>query len=81
MLNFWNTCALIYLFILLIGTAWTFDDPCCNKDKSIWRLNVEIFFLQAIAYMWIFSMIAFPVFLILGDCASKGDMWGLIPIK
>lgn len=83
MLNFWNTAALIYLFILGFGTVWMLDVPKLEDElkKPMWQLKLEGFFLNVIAFMWIFSMIAFPLFLAFGHAASVGDMWGVIKIK
>ena len=83
MLNFWNTAAMVYLFILLIGTMWMLDVPKLEDElkKPMWQLKLEGFFLDVIAFMWLFSMIAFPLFLGLGHAASVGDVWGLISIK
>lgn len=80
MLNFWNTSALVYLLIMLFGTAFILSD---NNDfhEPLWVLNAKIFIGNVVAYMWTFSLIVFPVLLILGGCASSGKIWGLIQIN
>ena len=81
MLNVWNTAALVYLMLLLLGTMWTFEDNNSDKDKSMTRLTIELWAIQAIMLMWVFSMVAFPLFLMLGQYASSGDVWGLIKVR
>ena len=80
MLNVWNTTALVYLILLLLGTMWSFNDDF-DKDKSMTRLTIEIWALRILMFMWVFSMVAFPLFLILGQYASSGDVWGLIKVR
>lgn len=81
MLNFWNTAAVVYLMILLLGLIWMLDDNEHMTDKSIRRLNIEIRIMQVIMCMWILSMIVFPVLMILGQYASAGEVWGLIKVR
>lgn len=79
MINFWNSLALVYLVIILIGICWIIDDDP-NKDKSLTRLRIEIFCMNVITFMLIFSPIALVMLLMFGKEASEGNMWGLIPI-
>ena len=81
MLNVWNTAALVYLIVLLLGTMWALNDTDWDKEKSSLRLKIEMWALQAIMLMWILSMVVFPVCLLLGQAASSGDVWGLIKIR
>ena len=81
MINFWNSAAIVYLFILLIGTCWMVcDEDNWNKNKSSLRLTIEMWIVNTLLIMWIASMAVFPLLIAFGQAASNGDMWGLIPI-
>lgn len=80
MINFWNSLALIYLIIILIGIVWSIGDFDSITDKSLTRLKIEIFCMNAIMIMLISSPIVFVMLLMFGKEASEGNMWGLIPI-
>ena len=80
MINFWNSLAFVYLIIILVGIAWSICDFDSIKDKSLTRLNIEIFCMNVILIMLISSPIVFAILLIFGKEASEGNMWGLIPI-
>lgn len=82
MLNFWNTTAIVYLILMLLGMIWMLDDDEKRWDsKSIRRLSIECRIMQAIMCMWVLSMIVFPVLMILGQYASAGEVWGLIKVR
>ena len=80
MINFWNSLAFVYLIIILVGIAWSIGDTDLTKNKSLTRLNIEIFCMNVIMIMLISSPIVFVMLLMFGKSASEGNMWGLIPI-
>lgn len=80
MINFWNSLAFVYLIIILVGIAWSIDGTDLTKNKSLTRLNIEIFCMNVIMIMLISSPIVFVMLLMFGKSASEGNMWGLIPI-